>query len=786
MDVLTPATDVPRTTAGLPKADDPRGLELGAPALRFDGLGRASQTLLGDITPARISSTFQAAERNVAQQIELAVAMEESDDHLNATLELRRASVLRLERHVEPGDADDPTSQEAADAAEEIVSAAWFHHLCDWLLRAVWHQWAAAEIRWSVSAARWTPIGYRAVEPARWHFDRDGNPQLMRRIGNISDLLPPTAGKFATHTYASVYGQPGKYAKVRAIAKLWFLLRLDMIGWGEMIDSWASPFVHFQYDETIGEERIQSVIDRFLELAARKCAATPTGVNLTMHDVPDQSPHERFQDFGRRAISRYLLGQDSSQTAIEGQTTGATLQGDVRDDVRDMDARLLDTSINETLLAPWCAWNFGPEVAPPRLVHRIREERDPEQTARVIAAAQQAGLRVPLDWAYRSLGIPQPDAQEPVLMPIPPAPARMFGARFVGRDRAEPGPTETGPTEKTGLEGVSTAVRAAAEKAGSFEEFLGGVQEAVFGAGVDDEALRTAVLGAFAAGRLEEAERIGGRGSKETGRSPAPQRLAPQRLAPQRLAPQNQRRARALVRGSGTAISVLAGELTRARLTEAIDQLGQRTDVMPKPEFLKLHGQARARAWTVARVAELDVLRDLRAAVGQAVEGGQTFREFRDSLNTVMETRGWGGLEPWHAKLVYTQNVAMAHSAGRSTQARDAGATLWRKLPSDSVTPRSEHARYDGQVFSFGDMTPPPWGFGCKCNWEPVLPGEEEAPTAEIRGPADRPPGAEEFEWDAGHYFRPLTVRRGEYPRELWPLIDAAAQDTNALLKVTQ
>lgn len=229
----------------------------------------------------------------------------------------------------------------------------------------------------------------------------------------------------------------------------------------------------------------------------------------------------------------------------------------------------------------------------------------------------------------------------------------------------------------------------------------------------------------------------------------------------------------------------------RARFAQAIDSFAQRTDLLPKAEFLKLQGLNRARAWTVARVSDLGVMKDLHDAVGQAVEGGQGWREFKDSLDSIMVKRGWAGLEPWHAQVVYEQNVMMAQSAGRTTQARDAGLAYWRKLPSVSVTPRPEHMKYDGQVFTYSQMTPPPWGFGCKCEWEPVFDGELSAADlrrleagATVSGPADQPPASGEFQWDASHYFRPVELRVGDYPALLWPLIKSLASDVNALLEV--
>jgi len=228
--------------------------------------------------------------------------------------------------------------------------------------------------------------------------------------------------------------------------------------------------------------------------------------------------------------------------------------------------------------------------------------------------------------------------------------------------------------------------------------------------------------------------------------------------------------------------------VARGRFAEAIDALAQRTELLPKQEFLKLSGQARSKAWTVARVTDMQIMKDLHGAAGQAVEGGQSWREFIDSLQAIRQQRGWSGLEPWHAQVVYETNVNQAWTAGRVTQARDAGVRYWRKLPSDSRAERAEHARLNGQIFAFSELSPPPWDFGCKCGWEVVF--DDEVP-ADVRRKAEGArgrrvprPTAREYEFDAADFTRPIELRQGDFPEELWPVIRSLASDANALLRL--
>jgi phage gp29-like protein len=53
----------------------------------------------------------------------------------------------------------------------------------------------------------------------------------------------------------------------------------------------------------------------------------------------------------------------------------------------------------------------------PYFVRKKPETIDRLNEANAIAAAQRVGIQVPMDWAYKSLGIPKPKAGEEILEP---------------------------------------------------------------------------------------------------------------------------------------------------------------------------------------------------------------------------------------------------------------------------------------------------------------------------------------------------------------------------------
>jgi uncharacterized protein with gpF-like domain len=202
-------------------------------------------------------------------------------------------------------------------------------------------------------------------------------------------------------------------------------------------------------------------------------------------------------------------------------------------------------------------------------------------------------------------------------------------------------------------------------------------------------------------------------------------------------------------------------DLIREPLERAIRAFANREDIIRKPDFIKLDEATRARSWTVARIKRLEVLNDLYGEMMRTIADGGGYRDWIDSMNETMDRRGWTGLEPWHQHLVFEQNVNMAYTAGRYDQMRSAGIKRWRKLPSTSVNPRPDHAALDGRIFT-ADVSPPPWDFGCQCEWEPVFEDEDNTRRGRTTNPAVT--SEQEFQFHAKSFFSKIDVDMRKYP----------------------
>ncbi|CAL1241313.1 PBECR2 nuclease fold domain-containing protein [Candidatus Methylocalor cossyra] len=151
--------------------------------------------------------------------------------------------------------------------------------------------------------------------------------------------------------------------------------------------------------------------------------------------------------------------------------------------------------------------------------------------------------------------------------------------------------------------------------------------------------------------------------------------------------------------------------------------------------------EAHARGFTVAKVARLDVLQDIRAAVEAALKEGQTFREFQQNLTPVLQAKGWWGKQiivdsqgkaevarlgsPARLKTIYQTNLQSAYMAGRyqaMVEATDSH-PYWEYVAVLDSRTRPSHRAMNGRVFRHDDpiwnVAWPPCGFNCRCRVRP-------------------------------------------------------------------
>jgi len=148
--------------------------------------------------------------------------------------------------------------------------------------------------------------------------------------------------------------------------------------------------------------------------------------------------------------------------------------------------------------------------------------------------------------------------------------------------------------------------------------------------------------------------------------------------------------------------------------------------------------EAQAKAFTVAKVARLDILQDIRDAVETSLKEGKTSAWFEKELTPVLRAKGWWGKRetidqgtgeiasvqlgsPWRLETIYRTNLQTAYMAGRYAEqmANVDDRPYWQYVAVLDTRTRPSHRALNGKVFRYDDpfwkSFYPPNGWRCRC-----------------------------------------------------------------------
>lgn len=208
------------------------------------------------------------------------------------------------------------------------------------------------------------------------------------------------------------------------------------------------------------------------------------------------------------------------------------------------------------------------------------------------------------------------------------------------------------------------------------------------------------------------------------------------------------------------------------------------------------------RAFTVAKMANVDLLRDVRDAVDKAIAEGQTFQQFREAIEGRLVQAGWWGKgemtdpltgekrlvqlgSPRRLRTIFRTNMQTAYAAGHWQQIQEskAQAPMLMYDAVDDDRTRPEHAAWDGTILPVDDpwwqTHMPPNGWNCRCGviqlgtdqakemgWQPGDPAPP-SPTREYVNPRTGEVSRVPEGIDPGWAYNPGASRATELQDEL-------------------
>jgi len=153
---------------------------------------------------------------------------------------------------------------------------------------------------------------------------------------------------------------------------------------------------------------------------------------------------------------------------------------------------------------------------------------------------------------------------------------------------------------------------------------------------------------------------------------------------------------------------------------EAVQYWKSKAPVSAK-ELQAMDAAARSRAFAVSGLARMDQIGAVQAAIGKAIEDGETLRDFKARIGDVIKDQGWTGQKAWRVENIFRTNIQSAYMTGRYQQMQRAAKArpYWRYSAVMDRRTRPGHRALHGMVYPhdhpFWDQFYPPNGFMCRC-----------------------------------------------------------------------
>ncbi len=154
-------------------------------------------------------------------------------------------------------------------------------------------------------------------------------------------------------------------------------------------------------------------------------------------------------------------------------------------------------------------------------------------------------------------------------------------------------------------------------------------------------------------------------------------------------------------------------------------------------DWHEVYADAHAKAFTVAKMTELDLLKDTKALVEKAIEEGQSYSEFKREAMKLFEKKGWVGTRidvdskgnahkvelgtPRRIKTIFDSNINSAYAIGRYREQLEEidVAPYWQYMSINDEHTRPAHQAMHLKVYKatdpFWSQFYPPNGWGCRC-----------------------------------------------------------------------
>lgn len=383
------------------------------------------------LTPQRLATIFKEADQgDIGRQAELFEEMEEKDLHLGGVLQTRKLAVSGISWDILPASESAEDKKIAAAATETLEYLENFENMMLDMLDAVGKGFAVQEIMWDLSEGQVWFKELKWIHQRRFTFNSTAALLEIPRL--ITDAAPAYGeemipNKFVLHKYRARSGATARGGLLRPCAYMYLFKNYDIKDWVIFNELFSVPMRVGKYKPEAGTAEKDALKKAVFNLGVDAAAVISDNTLIELLEskrTGDQGVFENLALFCDRAMSKGVLGHTGSAESTAGRLGGEVAAENVRQDLKEADAKSVMKTIKAQILTPWVLFNYGPGKGVPTFQLHFETEEDLEKTAKVYGIlVKDAGFKgIPESHIHDRFGIPVPVNGENTLSAVQPAP----------------------------------------------------------------------------------------------------------------------------------------------------------------------------------------------------------------------------------------------------------------------------------------------------------------------------------------------------------------------------
>ncbi len=375
------------------------------------------------LTPETLAAMLRAAADGYARQyLTLAEEMEERYLHYGAQLQTRRLAIDAITPAVE---APEGTSAKIVDAVNGLVEDPNFTEMVTTLQDGIGKGYSVSEIIWDYQDGLLKPVDYRWRDPRFFVVDRVTLSDLRLAVEWDYEGVPLQPYKFIQHVPRSRMGVPIRGGVARSAAWAFMLQSFALKDWAAFSEVYGLPLRVGKYAANASKDDVRTLLRAVRGIASDAAAVIPIGMEIEFEQVQGTHGSAVFGElinYVDKAISKIIVGQ--TMTADDGASQSqAVVHNEVRLDILRAEGKATGRTLSRDLIAPFVAFNFGPQPSYPRVTFPVAEPEDITALSGALQMLVPLGLKVSAGEIRGKLGLSEPEEADELLEQAKPPPA---------------------------------------------------------------------------------------------------------------------------------------------------------------------------------------------------------------------------------------------------------------------------------------------------------------------------------------------------------------------------